>query len=356
MSVTHIVFTGGGSSGHVTPNLALIEKTKQQNLNVAYIGAKGIEKKIITQAHIPYYQIRSGKLRREFSLKNLIDPFNVLWGIVQSFFILGKLKPKIVFSKGGFVAVPVVIAAYLRRIPVVVHESDFSPGLANRLSLPFAKKICVNYLETQKFIKDKTKVIITGSPIRPEFFNGDRQKGLALLNFNEKKPLLLIIGGGLGSEFLNQLIYTILPALCEHFYVVHLTGIGKLHKPMIHEHYQAYEYLHDEIFDIMAAADLVVSRAGANSVYELLVLQKLNILIPLSKKASRGDQLENAAYAEKNGFSKVLQEEVLTPNLLLENIENIYKNSGPYREALKNFHYENAIEKIWDVMKSVASL
>lgn len=346
-----IILTGGGSSGHVTPNLALIEKAQQEGYSVAYIGSEGIEKVIINQTHIPFHTITSGKLRRHFSLQNLRDPFKVLKGIVQAWFILRRLKPKIIFSKGGFVAVPVVIAGYLHRIPVVIHESDYTPGLANRISLPFSKKVCVNYQGTKNFLPVKEKVEITGTPIRKGFSSGSKERALEFLQFSKEKPILLMTGGGLGSQYLNETLVKILPELCETFQVVHLCGKGKLQTQFSHPHYRIYEYLHDEMYDVMVAADLIVSRAGANAVYEILALRKLNILIPLPKKASRGDQLDNARFAEEKGYSCVLQEEHVTPSLLLETILKVFHQPKAYQSALQELQLPDAVEKIWHVLQ-----
>lgn len=348
-----IIYTGGGSAGHITPNLALIDKMSREGFQAEYIGSEAIEENIIKKANIPFHKIKSGKLRRYFSWKNFTDFSKVLVGIIQSYFILRKKKPALVFSKGGFVSFPVVFAAYLNRIPVFIHESDYTPGLANKLSFPFATKICLTYEDSQKFVPNKDKILITGCPIREKFYSANRENGLKYLNFQIEKPILMIMGGGLGSALINQTVRTILADLLQTFNIIHLCGAGKVDPSFLQEGYLQKEYLQDEIYDVMAATDLIISRAGSTSVYEFITLKKLNLLIPLSKKASRGDQLDNAKFAETNGLSEVIQEEDLNPELLKSKILTLFREQEKY---LNNYQCQNAIEVIFDQIKKIDQL
>lgn len=345
-----ILFTGGGSAGHVTPNLALIKKFQKENWQTIYVGsADGIEKNIISRINIPYYSVASGKLRRAFSWKNFLSPFQVIQGIVQAFLLCRKLKPQVVFSKGGFVAFPVVVGAWLNRIPVIAHESDLSPGLANRLSFPFAKRICVTFPEGVNFFKNKSKVLVTGTPIREELFHGNAEEGRKLCGFNTEKKIILVYGGGLGSDIINRNIRAILSKLLEQFQIVHLCGKNKIDsniEPITG--YKQFDYINEELPDLFACANLVISRAGANSLYELLALQKPHLLIPLSKKASRGDQLQNAAYFAKLGLSEVIYEEDLTNETLAEKIIWLAQNEETIKQKLKNFKLPDSVQMIYE--------
>lgn len=345
-----IVFTGGGTAGHVTPNLALIEKFQEANWNVSYIGSKdGIEKTLVLQKDIPYYGIHCGKLRRYFSWRNFLMPFEVLLGILESLYLcFFKLRPYVIFSKGGFVAVPVVVTGWLLGIPVVVHESDFTPGLANKLSFPFATRICTSFRETANYIKDKSKVIFTGTPIRPGLLNGNAERGRAYCEFTSDKKIVLILGGSLGAQNINIIVREALPELLQQFQIIHVCGKDKLDSNFDNiPGYKQFEYLHDELFDLMAAADIVVSRAGANSVYELLALKKPNILIPLDKGASRGDQIDNAAWMEKQGISKVIPNTLLNKQNLLETIQVVSNQQEIMIAAAKQQVMPNSIEEIY---------
>lgn len=343
-----IIFTGGGSAGHVVPNLALIEKFQQERWDIAYIGSKnGIERQIIGNT-VPYYAIETGKLRRQLDWRNLLTPFLVLTGIFQAIKLCHQLKPSVIFSKGGFVAFPVVFAGWLLRIPVLAHESDLTPGLANRLSLPFADYICLTFPETANYLPKKARTLLTGTPIRAGFFQGSAERGRALCGFNTNKKIILVYGGGLGAQKINQTIRVSLPALLTNFQIVHACGKGKTDPEFAHiPGYVQFEYLNDELFDMMAMADLVISRAGANSVYELLALKKPNILIPLSKQASRGDQLDNAAWMEKQGLSKVIFEEKLTSDLLQRTIYELINNQSTLIEAAAKITLPNTIEIVY---------
>ncbi len=342
-----IVLTGGGTAGHVTPNIALIPELKKQGYEIHYIGSyEGIESKLIADLGIPYYGISSGKLRRYIDLKNISDPFKVVKGLHQARRLLKKIKPDVVFSKGGFVSVPVVVAAKSRRIPCVIHESDMTPGLANKLCIPCASRVCTNFPETLKHLPPE-KAVLTGSPIREELFHGDAAKGLAFCGFDNHKPVILVIGGSLGAVAINNAVRNILPKLLENYQVIHLCGKDKLDASLNHtKGYVQFEYIKEELSDLMAAADIMISRAGANAICEILALRKPNILIPLSAQASRGDQILNAASFEKAGYSIVIQEEELTDEKLLTAVNQAYNSQEEYKKAMKRSQLNNSIEKI----------
>ena len=299
-----IVLTGGGTAGHVTPNIALIPALRELGYDIQYIGSyEGIEKKLIEEFGIPYHGIASGKLRRYFDLKNFSDPFRVIKGFFQAKALLKELKPDIIFSKGGFVTVPVVQAARGLHIPVIIHESDMTPGLANKLAIPAASKVCCNFPETIPHLP-AGKAVVTGSPIREELRSGNKLAALKFCGFTSDRPVLLVIGGSLGSVAVNRAIRGILPELLKSFQVIHLCGKGNVDESLNGTPgYVQFEYIKQELADLFALADIVVSRAGANAICELLDLRKPNLLIPLSAAASRGDQILNARSFQTQGFS-----------------------------------------------------
>ena len=350
-----IVLTGGGTAGHVTPNMALIPELQKRGYEVHYIGSyEGIEKQLISEMGVKYYGISSGKLRRYIDVKNLSDPFKVLHGYGQARRLLGKIRPDVVFSKGGFVSVPVVVAAKTRRIPCVIHESDMTPGLANKICIPCAVRVCTNFPETLEHLP-KEKAVLTGSPIRQELFHGDKAKGMAFCGFDGSKPVLLIIGGSLGAVRVNEAVRAILPSLLEKFDVIHLCGKGKVDASLQGTAgYVQYEYIKKELTDLLAAADIMISRAGANAICEILALRKPNILIPLSAAASRGDQILNAASFEKQGYSAVIQEEDITNEKLLTMVNQVYENRASYVEAMEHSQLNNSIEKIVGLIEAAA--
>lgn len=332
-----IVLTGGGTAGHVTPNIALFPLLKNLDYDVSYIGSyDGMERKLLQDFSIPYYGISTGKFRRYFDLKNFTDPFRVIKGYFEAKEILKKIKPDVLFSKGGFVTVPVVRAAASLHIPCIIHESDMTPGLANRMCIPVAEKVCCNFPETLQFIPGN-KAILTGTPIRRELFLGDKEEGFRFCGLKNDKPVIVVIGGSLGSAAVNQMIRTALPALLQDFSVVHLCGKGKLDTSLQNtEGYLQYEYITNELKDLFAIADLVISRAGANAICELLALQKPNLLIPLPSKSSRGDQLLNARSFESQGYSVVLEEEALTKEFLISEIHKLYSNRNQFIDRMKH--------------------
>ena len=349
-----IILTGGGTAGHVTPNLALIPSLKAAGYDIRYIGSyNGMERKLIENAGIPYDGISSGKLRRYFDLKNFSDPFRVLKGYAEALKLLRKYKPDVLFSKGGFVAVPVVLAAKHYHIPTIIHESDMTPGLANKLCIPSAKWVCCNFPETLKYLPTG-KAVLTGSPIRAELLQGDRLAGLQYTNLSAAKPIILVIGGSLGSVKVNGAVRSILPKLLEQFQVIHICGKGNLDESLIGTSgYVQYEYVDSPLKHLFAAADLIVSRAGANSICEILALRKPNVLIPLSAAASRGDQILNAKSFQKQGFSEVLQEEELSSEVLLSSILSLYENRQKYISAMEHSAASNAVTTITDMIQEI---
>jgi UDP-N-acetylglucosamine--N-acetylmuramyl-(pentapeptide) pyrophosphoryl-undecaprenol N-acetylglucosamine transferase len=351
-----IVLTGGGTAGHVTPNLALLPRLKELGYDIHYIGSyNGIEKKLIEQYSIPYYGISSGKLRRYFDWKNFSDPFKVIKGYGQARTLLKKLKPDVVFSKGGFVSVPVILAAKHRKIPAIIHESDITPGLANKLAIPNACKVCCNFPETLKYLP-ADKAVLTGSPIREELLSGNRLKGLTYCGFQSEKPVIMVIGGSTGSQFINKIVRSLLPDLLKDFQVLHLCGKGKLDSSFEHtKGYAQFEYANKELSDMFALADLVISRAGANAICELLALRKPNILIPLSANASRGDQILNARSFEGQGYSVVIEEEQLNSVILLDAIKKLFQNRNQYINAMAKSEQLNSVETIVQLLEQAAN-
>lgn len=346
-----IVLTGGGTAGHVTPNIALLPSLKAAGYEITYVGSyDGIEKRLIEDFDIPYVGISTGKFRRYLDLKNLTDPFRVIKGYGEAKKFLKTYRPDVVFSKGGFVSVPVIRAAGSLHIPCIIHESDMTPGLANKLCISAAQKVCCNFPETLKLLPEG-KAVLTGSPIREELFRGNKVAGLDLCGFTANKPVIMVIGGSLGASYVNKVIREALPVLLKDFQVVHLCGKGKLDNLLLNTPgYKQFEYIKTELKDIFAMSDLVISRAGANALCELLALRKPNILIPLPSSSSRGDQLLNAQSFEAQGFSVVVDEDDLTTHLLAEKVKQLYSNRQSYREAMSK---SSQVDSIKTIMKLI---
>lgn len=349
-----IILTGGGTAGHVTPNIALIPRLQALGWEVEYIGSRdGIEQRLITELDIQFHGISSGKLRRYFDIQNFIDPFKIIKGVFEAFFLLGKIKPDLIFSKGGFVTVPVILGAWLHRIPIMIHESDLTPGLANKISIPFATKICVTFPETLKYLPQAT---FTGLPIRAEILAGDADRGRKFCGFNQELPTLLVIGGSSGSEKINLAVRGILEQLTTKFQVIHGCGKGNTDPNFANfQNYKQVEYLGVELADILAITDVVISRSGANSIFEFLTLKKPHLLIPLSKSASRGDQILNAQSFKSMGYSAVLPEEDLNPENLWSAINNLYNQRQQYIEAMTGGKIGDTIGKITQLIEQVVN-
>jgi len=346
-----IILTGGGTAGHVTPNLALLPALKAEDFEIHYIGSKdGLERGLVESTGIPYHPISAGKLRRYMSAKNITDIFRVIRGFGDAISVIRRLKPDIVFSKGGFVTVPVLAAARMLRVKCVVHESDLTPGLANRLSQPFTNKICVSFPETLVHVPER-KGVLTGSPIREELLKGDADKGLKMCEWSGGgKPVILVTGGSQGSAAINACVREVLGELLSKFRVVHLCGKGNLsgiNKPG----YAEFEYVQEGLEDLFAMADVAISRAGANTLFELLALRKPNLLIPLSMEASRGDQILNAESFALQGFSMLLPENKMTPERLLNDIEMLYNEREIYIANMAAHKQGDGVAQIMDVLK-----
>ncbi|MCR5337567.1 MAG: undecaprenyldiphospho-muramoylpentapeptide beta-N-acetylglucosaminyltransferase [Lachnospiraceae bacterium] len=341
-----IVLTGGGTAGHVTPNIAILPRLKALDYDIHYIGSyEGIEKKLIEDFNIPYYGIATGKFRRYFDPKNFSDPFRVMKGFAEARRHLKKIKPDVVFSKGGFVSVPVVRAAASLKIPCIIHESDMTPGLANKLCIPVAKKICCNFPETLQDLP-ADKAVLTGSPIREELRKGKKEAGLKLCGFDSLRPTILVIGGSQGAANVNAAVREALDELLKDFQIAHICGPGKMDNVLlVKPGYKQFEYVKSDLKDLFAMADVVISRAGANAICELLALQKPNLLIPLMT-GSRGDQILNAQSFEQQGFSMVLSENDITPLLLTEKIHELYFTRQSFIDTMKKSAQRNAIDSI----------
>lgn len=351
-----IVLTGGGTAGHVTPNMALIPKLRELGYEIAYMGSyDGIEKKLMEDFDIPYFGIATGKFRRYFDPKNFSDPFRVLKGMGEARKYLKEIKPDVVFSKGGFVSVPVVRAASSLGIPCIIHESDMTPGLANKLCIPVAKKVCCNFPETFAMLPT-SKAVLTGSPIRKELAMGNKEAGYKLCGFDASKPVIMVVGGSLGSAAINQAVRDVLPELLKDFQVVHLCGKEKMDNLLLTTSgYKQFEYIRSEMKDLFAMADIVISRAGANAISEILALKKPNVLIPLPASSSRGDQILNAKSFESQGFSIVIDEDDLTNKLLLEKVQELYFNRFTYVDAMSKSNQRDAIGTIIGLIEDVAA-
>ena len=351
-----IILTGGGTAGHVTPNIALLPGLRARGFEIRYIGSyAGMEKGLIEQEGIPYDGISTGKFRRYLSLKNISDIGHVLKGMREAKALLKKYQPDVVFSKGGFVSVPVVRAAKALKIPVIIHESDMTPGLANKLCYSAAKKICCNFPETVEMLP-KEKAVLSGSPIREQLLSGSREKGLQFAGFSGEKPVLLMIGGSSGARKLNEVLREALPNLLSDFDIIHLCGKGNLDETLKDQPgYVQYEYISAELPDLFAACDIVFSRAGANAICELLALQKPTLLVPLSAAVSRGDQILNARSFEKQGFSMLVEEENLTAKLLTEKLHELYENRASYIEAMQKSSQKNGVEVILGLIDEIVS-
>ena len=346
-----IVLTGGGTAGHVTPNLAIAPFLRESGYELFYIGSKkGIEKTLVEKAGIPYTGIASGKLRRYLDMKNVTDVLRVAKGLGDAFTVMARLRPGLVFSKGGFVTVPVVIAAKMLRAKVIIHESDITPGLANKISLRFADRVCVNFPETINYVPTG-KGVLTGTPIRPEIYQGSVDEAMKICGFHDSKPVLLIMGGSQGSVVINECVRKILPQLTKSFNVIHLCGTNNKRHDLEMRGYLQFEYVTSELPHLLAYADIVVSRAGANSISEFLALRKPNLLIPLSRNASRGDQILNAKSYEQQGFSMVLDEDAMNPDSLREKIDQLYTNRKEYSKRMAESTISDGTKDVLKIIK-----
>ena len=351
-----IVMTGGGTGGHVTPNLALIPRLQADGWEIHYIGGDQNSAEYGLVHDVPgvkYYSVSVGKLRRYFDLKNFSDPFRVIKGICQSAAIIRKIKPSVVFSKGGFVSVPVVYGAKMNGVPVVTHESDMTPGLANKLCLPFASAQCCTFPEAVKYAKGKG--VHTGTPIRPQVLQGDRENGLKRFGFSHTKPVLMVVGGSSGAQAINECVRAALPKLTESFQILHLCG--KDNFSVEHEGtagYKQFEYLNEEMADAYACANILVSRAGSNALCEILALRKPALLIPYPAAASRGDQILNAESFQARGLSRVLDQKDMTVDSLVKAVIDLYRDRGSVYDAMAKETTANGVDNVLNIIYKYA--
>lgn len=349
-----IVLTGGGTAGHVTPHYSLIPKLLAKGYDIHYIGTKtGIEARMLSgREGITYHVIQSGKLRRYFSMQNFSDPFRVLWGAMQSLALMLRLRPSVCFSKGGFVGVPVVLAAWLCRVPCVCHESDLTPGLANRICAKFASRIATTFQECAEALGDKA--VMTGTPLRPQLFEGTREAGLQLAGFSGEKPVLLMTGGSLGAQSVNTCLRGILPQLLPYMDVLHLCGAGNRDEALEGmPGYQQLEFLTDELPNALAAADIVLSRAGSNTLSELLALHKPMLLVPYPLNAGRGDQIENAECYQKQGLARVLLQEQMNEDSLLQALLTLLEEKDQLQSALEAYPVKDGTQAVLTLIEQV---
>lgn len=350
-----IILTGGGTAGHVMPNLALARLLKERGWQVEYIGSNGIERQLVSLHGILFHVIAAGKLRRYFSWQNFMDILKVIWGSVQSFKLLLKIKPQVIFTKGGYVSVPVAVAGWMLRIPVLTHESDITPGLANKLMIPLSKRILFAFQQTQKFLP-LVKSRYVGLPVRKDIQNGEKSKGLALCNFrqDDSRPILIIMGGSQGAKTINEAILAALSELTKEFRIIHLTGKGKSNLSEMPGSYKSFEFVGDELAHLLACTDFALCRAGANTIFELLHLRIPMLLVPL-QIGSRGDQILNARAFVEQGWAYMLREDELTANSLILALQGLKGNKDSMINSMKLEQMIDSCEVIMEEIDSVIS-
>lgn len=353
-----IAVTGGGSAGHVIPALPVADALLARGHTVHFIGTRsGLEQGYLGDRPITFHGISAGKLRRYFSVQNFTDLFRIAWAVAESFLLLRRIRPSVLFSKGGFVSLPPVFAAWLLGIPVVAHESDLTPGLANRLSLPFIKTLCTSFSGTRfsGFFSEFTgRQVVTGTPVRDSLLTGNAALARERYGIDANQAVLLVTGGSLGAEGLNRIIRDNLDALTERFFVVHVCGVGKTFN-VSQPCYIQLEFVDDGWGDLLACADLVVSRAGANALFEWLALGKPNLLVPLPAGGSRGDQLANAEHALARGWSEVVEEDDLTGERLLAALSSLSQHSETYIAAMAEHGAADAVSQLVAEILSLSS-
>lgn len=333
-----IMFTGGGSGGHVTLNLNLIPLFQKNGWQIVYVGSEtGIEKELIAKIEgVKYYAIKTGKLRRYFSWQNLKDMFKIPVGVCQAAAIIHKEKPDIIFSKGGFVSFPVVVGGFLNHRKIFMHESDLTPGLANKMSLPFVSKFFTTFIDTVKYVRTPQKVCYIGPVLSDRLKNGDKNKALQMCNFNTEKPIVMFVGGSLGAQSLNKAVLQNIDALLQKFQIIHICGKGQK-TDLERQGYAQFEFVDKEFKDLLAATDIVVTRSGSNAIFEFWSLNIPMLLVPLPSNASRGEQTSNAQNFQSKGFAEILLDKDLAQNgLLLAQIDKMYQNLDTYRNNIKN--------------------
>jgi len=344
-----IILTGGGTGGHVIPHLSIIPELEKAGYKIFYIGSEnGIEKQIISkEKNIEYFSIPTIKFIRKLTLKNLLIPFKLCASISKTKALLKKLKPDIIFSKGGFVSVPVVVAGKKLNIPIISHESDLTMGLANKIIYNYCDKMCTTF---EKTTKNKKKCVYTGSPIRKSLFCGSKEKGHLLTGLTQDRPTILFIGGSTGASTLNNIIYKALPILTKTYNIIHIVGQNKGNNDIVFQNYCQIEFIHN-IEDIFAISDFIVSRAGSNAIYEFWALKKPMLLIPLPKNQSRGDQIENAEYFKNLKIANAIQQENLNESILIKEIEKLVKNKEKFINNMNKEKFKNGNEEIVNIIK-----
>ncbi len=321
-----IVLTGGGTAGHVMPNIALLPFLR--DFEIHYIGSAGMEKELMKNEKVIFHEIPSVKLIRSLTLKNFLIPFKLTDAVEKAKKTLEQINPAVIFSKGGFVGLPTALGKD-KATPLVLHESDMTPGLANKI----VKNKCDIFLTSFDCIKGKN-VLCTGSAIRQSIYGGNSSKARSECGFSKNdKPYLLIFGGSLGAKRINERIFSELDALCSKYNVIHVVGKGNKND-MKRQNYRQVEFLRD-IENYFALADFVLSRGGSNSLFELIALEKPTLCIPLPKKSSRGDQLDNAEYFRKRGCIEVLQEHEMTTVSVLSALNRLERNQKNLRENMR---------------------
>ena len=355
----HLIFmAGGGTAGHVYPNMALVDPLKERGYEIHYLGKKkGLEYGIVKDKGLPFHEVNSERFFRYFTPRLLLTPPRVIQGIFQTLHWVRKYKPAMIFCKGGFGSLPAAVGGWLSRTPVVLHECDMTPGLANRLCMPFSKKLCVTFEETLKSVP-KEKAVYTGTPIRASLLQGSREKGFELTGLDpDGKPVLMVVGGSSGAKAINDALAASLPEVLKRFQVVHLYGGRQedYEPPVadIENGYYVKDFARDELIDLFAMTDIVLSRAGSNAINELLLLKKPNILVPLPLSASRGDQILNADYFKTQGFSYVLPQEEMNEETLLKALEEVYEDREKYIQAMSSDKAKNGTEEVLKVILEV---
>lgn len=351
-----IIFTGGGTIGHVAVNVALMPYFIANGWDVHYIGSKnGLEYDMVKKIQgVTFHSISTGKLRRYFDAKNFSDMFRVVKGVIESAKIINKISPDIVFSKGGFVSFPVVVAAKLNHTKIILHESDLTPGLANKMSLPFCDLILTTFKDTGKYIKSKNYKYI-GAIVREKIKLGKKEKGIAICGLNDNKPILLAMGGSQGAQSINYTIRRNLIQILKYFNVIHICGKNNIDKKINYEGYRQYEFVNEELPDLISASDIVLSRAGSNAIFEFLQLKKPMLLVPLPRNKSRGDQIYNADYFKSKGYCEVLNDEIFSKsNNLITILLDIYNNSFKYISCMNQQDEIGSLNEVIEIIENMA--
>ncbi|HDR4723285.1 undecaprenyldiphospho-muramoylpentapeptide beta-N-acetylglucosaminyltransferase [Bacillus cereus group sp. Sample62] len=348
-----ILFTGGGTAGHVMINMVLIPKFMEKGWGVEYIGSQnGIEKLLVQ--NVKYNSISTGKLRRYWDWENFKDPFKIIKGCIQSYKLMKRIKPDVIFSAGGFVSVPVVIGAWMNKVPVIIREPDSTLGLANKIALPFTTKLCTTFPQTGANVRNEKKVYV-GPIVREEIERGNILRGRSYCKFQQDKPVLLIMGGSQGAQWINDMVRKSLEKLLLNFNIVHMCGKGKVDSSIGMEGYMQFEYIGDELPHILNMASVVVSRAGSTAISELLFLKKPMLLIPLTNSSSRGDQVLNAEYFSRQGYAEVLLQDRISTNVFIHAVNKLHTNKERYIQNMNGYKKTNdeGIHQLIDIINEV---